>query len=311
MNPAEYEAMYRLEDHLWWYTGMRRITAAALEGAPSGALTDRTGPAERRADRRILDAGCGTGGNLAWLSRFGPVWGVDLSPLATAYCRRRGQGTVARSSVTRLPFPDASFDLVTSFDVIYHLGVEDDVAALAEMRRVLRPGGTLFVRVPALERLRSVHDAAVHTRQRYTTGELRAKVDCAGLDVERASYANAFLLPLAAVARLARRRRAHGKDAEGDGTDGVARPGPHETLRARPSGAAGAGPHETPSPPSEWCDLDPPETPAHQDEASDVRPVPAPLNALFGAVLGLEAAWLARADLPIGLSAFVVARKPA
>jgi SAM-dependent methyltransferase len=271
MNPAEYEAMYRLEDHLWWYTGMRRITAAALGSTPGGALTGRPGPsggrAERRADRRILDAGCGTGGNLAWLSRFGRVWGIDLSPLATAYCRRRGQDAVARGSVTRLPFPDASFDLVTSFDVIYHLGVANDVAALAEMRRVLRPGGTLFVRVPALEGLRSVHDAAVHTRQRYTTGELRAKVARAGLEVERASYANAFLLPLAAGARLARRRRAHGKDAEGGGTDG--------------------------------------------GEASDVRPVPAPLNALFGAVLGLEAAWLARADLPIGLSAFVVARKPA
>jgi SAM-dependent methyltransferase len=166
--------------------------------------------------------------------------------------------------VTRIPFPDASFDLVTSFDVIYHLGVADDVAALAEMGRVLRPGGTLFVRVPAIEGLRSVHDTAVHTRQRYTTGELKAKVARAGLVVERASYANGLLLPLAAGARLVRRRRAHGKDSDGDG-----------------------------------------------GEASDVRPVPAPLNALFGAVLGLEAAWLARADLPIGLSAFVVARKPA
>jgi SAM-dependent methyltransferase len=264
MNPAEYEAMYRLEDHLWWYTGMRRITAAALDSTQSGALTGQPGSAGRRAGWRILDAGCGTGGNLAWLSRFGRVWGVDLSSLATAYCRRRGLGTVARGSVTRLPFPDASFDLVTSFDVIYHLGVADDVAALAEMRRVLRPGGTLFVRVPALEGLRSVHDAAVHTRQRYTTGELKAKVARAGLVVERASYANGILLPLAAGARLARRRQSHGKAAEGE-----------------------------------------------EGEASDVRPVPAPLNALFGAVLGLEAAWLGRADLPIGLSAFAVALKPA
>jgi SAM-dependent methyltransferase len=150
---------------------------------------------------------------------------------------------------------------VTSFDVIYHLGVADDVAALAEMRRVLRPGGSLFVRVPAIERLHSAHDVAVHTRQRYTTSELSEKAARAGLDVERASYANSVLLPLMAAARLARRGE-HGADDDGAAA------------------------------------------------ASDVRPLPAPLNAVFGAVLGLEAAWLTRANLPIGLSAFVVARRP-
>ncbi|HVG96174.1 MAG TPA: class I SAM-dependent methyltransferase [Chloroflexota bacterium] len=255
MNPAEYEAMYRVEDSLWWYTGMRRITAAALDGR-----LDASGN-----ERLILDAGCGTGGNLRWLSRFGRVYGIDLSPLAADFCRERGLRTVSRASVTRLPFPDASFHLVTSFDVIYHLGVADDVDALAEMRRVLRPGGSLFVRVPAIERLHSAHDVAVHTRQRYTTAELRAKAARAGLAVDRASYANSVLLPLMAAARLARRG------------------GPEE-------GAAGSAGGAAPQ--------------------SDVRPLPAPLNAVFGAVLGLEAAWLARADLPVGLSAFVVARRP-
>ena len=194
---------------------------------------------------------------------------MDLSPLATAYCRRRGLTRVSRASVLELPFSDATFDLVTSFDVIYHLGVADDVAALREMRRVLRPGGALFVRVPALERLQSHHDVAVHTRQRYSAAELRRKAEAAGLRVERASYANSVLLPLAAVSRLGGRLR-----------------------------SALAGPGRTGSKGGE------------EMVRSDVRPAPALLNALFGAVLGLEAALLSRVDLPIGLSAFVVARRP-
>jgi SAM-dependent methyltransferase len=260
MNPAEYEAMYRLEDRLWWYTGMRQITAAAL----GGRLSSAAGPL------RILDAGCGTGGNLAWLTRtWGRAWGVDLSPLATAYCRRRGLTRVSRASVLELPYAGGTFDLVTSFDVIYHLGVADDVAALREMRRVLRPGGALFVRVPALERLQSHHDVAVHTRQRYTAPELRRKAEQAGLRVERASYANTVLLPLAVASRLGGRLR-----------------------------TALAGPRQMDSKGGE------------EVARSDVRPAPALLNALFGAVLGLEAALLTRVDLPIGLSAFVVARRP-
>lgn len=271
MNATEYEAMYRLEGHLWWYVGMRRITERVLNGhfLPT------------RPARRVLDAGCGTGGNLVWLARSGQPYGVDLSPLAVERCRRRGLSTVARASVTRLPFADETFDLVTSFDVIYHLDVEDDVAALREMRRVLCPGGMLFVRVPALDQLLSSHDAAVHTRQRYTVRELRAKATRAGLAVERASYANSFLLPLAATARLAQRWGGPRR-----------RPLPLGAWGPRPAADGGA------------------EVVSEMDVQSDVRPVPGPVNALFSLVLGLEGAVLAHVDLPLGLSAFVVAHRP-
>lgn len=186
--------MYRVEDTLWWYTGMRRIAESLLG--------DRL-----RASRRILDAGCGTGGNLRWLSRFGEAHGIDLAPEAMRFCRTRGLTTVARASVLELPYCDRLFDLVTSFDVVYHLDVSDDVAALRELARVVRPGGALLVRVPAFEQLRSEHDAAVHTRQRYSLEELRSKVKQAGLSVARATYANTLLFPLAAASRLAARTR--------------------------------------------------------------------------------------------------------
>lgn len=197
MNDAEYEAMYRVEDSLWWYTGMRRVSEAVLGR-------------HLRQGIRVLDAGCGTGGNVSWLSQFGTAFGIDLAPQAMRYCRERRLSTVSQASVLSLPFGDASFDLVTSFDVVYHLDVADDVAALRELRRVTRPGGAVLVRVPAVEWLRSEHDAAVHTRQRYSLRELEAKLARAGLDVERASYANALLFPLAAIARLTARWRAGG-----------------------------------------------------------------------------------------------------
>ena len=203
MNAAEYAAMYAVEDTLWWYTGMRRIAEAVLGN-------------RLRTGMRVLDAGCGTGGNLRWLGRYGEVFGVDLASEAMRFCRQRGLSRVTRASITRLPYPDGAFDLVTSFDVIYHLDVSDDVAALREVCRVLRPGGTLLVRVPALEQLRSEHDTAVHTRQRYSLSELRAKVAASGLKVLRATYANTLLFPLAAGSRLlARARRGEGtEDAE-------------------------------------------------------------------------------------------------
>ncbi len=255
MNPSEYEAMFRVEDHLWWYTGMRRIAEEIMR--------ERLDGAGRRL--AILDAGCGTGGNLAWLARFGEVYGVDLSPLAVEFCARRHLTTVSRASVLELPYPDGAFDLVTSFDVIYHLQVRDDVAALAETRRVLKPGGWAYVRVPALEPLRSAHDTAVHTRQRYDVAELREKARLAGLDVVRATYANTLLFPVAAASRLLARLRRHGAPA------GHAR---HEEVR------------------------------------SDVRPAPAAVNAVLSAILGAEAALLRRLNLPLGLSAVVLARRP-
>lgn len=194
MNVAEYEAMYRVEDSLWWYTGMRRIAQSLLDWRLQPGL-------------RILDAGCGTGGNMRWFQRYGTVWGVDVANEAMPFCRRRGLTTVSLGSVLHLPYEDSSFDLVTSFDVLYHLGVSDDVAALCELHRVLRPGGAILVRVPAIERLRSEHDAAVHTRQRYSLDELRLKVERAGLHVERATYANSLVFPLAAASRLLTRRK--------------------------------------------------------------------------------------------------------
>jgi SAM-dependent methyltransferase len=189
MEPSEYDTLARLEESHWWYVGMRRITARLLR------RLDLPTPA------RILDAGCGVGGGLRWLSEFGVTTGIDWHPRAVQYATR-ASARVARASVQALPFLTGQFDLVTSFEVLYHLAVSDDVAALHEMARVLRPGGWLVVRVPAYNWLRGAHDRQVHTRQRYAARELREKIEGTGLRLQRLTSVGLGLLPLALLRRL-------------------------------------------------------------------------------------------------------------
>lgn len=191
MKPEEYPRMAEAEGRQWWYVGMRAITAALL---------DRHARPATDARPNLLDAGCGTGENLAQLGAGHDTVGVDLSPAATAFCGARGQ-RVVRGSVLSLPFRDRGFDRVTSFDVLYHRWVADDAAAVRELARVLRPGGVLLVRVPALKMLWGAHDAAVFSRHRYTASELRTLFAAAGLVDVRTTYANTVLFPLLLLRR--------------------------------------------------------------------------------------------------------------
>ncbi len=189
MELSEYDNIAALEDRHWWYAGQRAIACALLRRAslpPQAA---------------ILDAGCGAGGGLKWLGEFGAPTGIDFHPRAVQHSARISS-RLARASVQALPFPEQAFDLVTSFEVICHLAVADDVAALKEFARVLRPGGWLLLRVPAHDWLRGAHDRHVHTRQRYARHEVGAKLARAGFRVHRLSYAGAFLFPLAIPRRL-------------------------------------------------------------------------------------------------------------
>ena len=194
MQSHTYAIMREVEDKHWWYVGRRRIIADFVR-----RICDQV-RAEGNSEPRILDIGCGTGGNLETLSGFGQAEGVDISSEALDFCRARGLNNVRQGAAESLPYESESFDLVTGLDVVEHL--DDDVAGLREMRRVLRPGGRMLLFVPAFMFLWGVQDDVSHHRRRYTLSELKGKLQQAGLIVERASYTNISFFGPILVGRL-------------------------------------------------------------------------------------------------------------
>jgi SAM-dependent methyltransferase len=200
VEPEEYTRTAEAEGRHFWFRELRWIWRGLAPRAESGF------------EARALDAGCGTGENLRRLEGSRRATGVDLSPLALAVARGKARSPLARATISNLPFRDESFDLILCADVIYHADVADDVAALREMRRVLKRGGSLIVNVPAFEGLRSAHDRAVHTARRYDRAMLRDRLAAAGFAPKRVLYWNSLLLPVAALVRRIRRDDPGGSD---------------------------------------------------------------------------------------------------
>lgn len=197
-----YEKLYDLEQRHWWQAGMRGLAGRLLQ------------PELRGAPERVLDAGCGTGSMLSWLGEAGvggSVVGIDLSSHALQFCRRRGARGLAEASITQLPFAEGTFDLVLCLDIIQHLPRDGgDLEALRQCRRVLRPGGLVYLRTNVrLARENGAHgggEAADY--HQYTREELRQLVERSGLSVRRLTYAN--MIPALMHSLLSRPRKRPG-----------------------------------------------------------------------------------------------------
>lgn len=187
MEHEHQQRYYELGQSYWWLAGKYRIIADVVRRSLN---SDGTG-----GPTRILDLGCGPGNLLDYLAPHGDTFGSDFSQDALRFCAGRGFRRLFRADFHSLPLRDDSFDLVTCIDVLEHL--EDDRRAIAELVRILRPGGLLVVSVPAFMFLWGDHDTIYGHHRRYTTGQIRERFVAAGLRMHRASYFEPlFMLPL-------------------------------------------------------------------------------------------------------------------
>jgi 2-polyprenyl-3-methyl-5-hydroxy-6-metoxy-1,4-benzoquinol methylase len=192
MEQAIYWKMGRLEQEHWWFVSRRSVIETVL----------RTRLKSIGSRSKILDAGCGTGGNLDLLSGLGSdVTGLEMEPGAAEIARSRsGKAVYIGSLPDQVPFVDESFDLIVLLDVLEH--IEDDIGALASLTAKLKPGGHLFITVPAFSCLWSNHDESHHHKRRYRLNELTGKMRQCKLDPMYASYFNTWLFPLIALVRI-------------------------------------------------------------------------------------------------------------
>jgi SAM-dependent methyltransferase len=211
MEAAEYRRMAEVEESHWWYAATRALLRQEL--AP-----------RLKAGGVFLDAGGGTGATGAWLSSIGKVVCADFEPDALVANRSLHPDSAgfAAADLLQLPFADASFDATLCVTVLYHGLINDPLDAVREMVRVTKPGGIVCLWEPGVRRLRRAHDRETHGARRFSLSDLRGIADHAGLRVERATGAHAYLVPPAVVkAALERGRSASDLDNNQDGLGGL------------------------------------------------------------------------------------------
>ncbi len=193
MNLIEYTRMYEVEEQHWWYLGLHKLILGTIQRE------------SQRLNRtlHIFDAGCGTGRLCQLLAEEGHnIIGCDASDEALRLCLQRDIHSVYQADLNILELEPEKYDVITSIDVLYHSGVNDDIAVMRRLRSGLKPGGMLILNLVAHEFLRSTHDIAVHTRERYTRTVLCQRLRAAGFHIEFASYRVSLLFPFITVYRL-------------------------------------------------------------------------------------------------------------
>lgn len=189
MQPRDYQEIARREEWHFWHAGRREILREALARH-----------LEPNRPRRLLDVGCGPGGNIRFLRDFGTVTGVDEAQIALDFAKGCGYETLQLGDAEALPFPDGAFDAAACLDCLEH--IRGDERALAEIFRVLKPGGTFLLAVPAGQRLWSRHDVALGHYRRYGKADLLSLLRDTGFKPLESSHFIAINVPVIFARRI-------------------------------------------------------------------------------------------------------------
>jgi len=212
MEAAEYDRMHALEQQFWWYRALHAITLQRIQKILAQSNFQDT--------FSLLDAGCGTGGLLHYLNNHRDVlpitmnlFGLEFDAPSALRSKAKSQAEVVSADINRLPFDDDSFNIITSNDVLYHQNVSP-LETSAEFYRVLKPGGSVLIHLPAFDWMQSAHDQHVHTRERYNKQKCTALLTQQGFQVKRCAYWNSLLFPIMIAHRLTGGKHKSSSDVE-------------------------------------------------------------------------------------------------
>lgn len=189
MQEVQYEIQYRQELHYFWYRVRLELVRDILNSSMRG-----------RTDLVLADIGCGTGAITKELERYGDCVGIDPSPQGIEFCRSRGARNVRLGTAEATGCASNTFDVVTCLDVLEH--IPDDTKGIAEIYRILKPGGIAIIFVPTFMFLWGVMDVLGNHYRRYRLAELREKFAPERFTILRQSYFNTFLFPLVVLMRI-------------------------------------------------------------------------------------------------------------
>lgn len=198
MRQDLYKDLYIQEGKHWWHISKRNVVAGML-----GAIL-------HNRSLKILDIGCGAGKTMDMLSRFGTVWGLDNNKKALSFCKKRGFRHLRLANAADTGFEDDFFDVITMLDVLEHT---EENATLQETKRILKPGGSMIITVPAYQWLWSTWDEILKHKKRYTKYNLGAAVKKNGFTIIKSSYVYSFLtLPVFIFRKLKSRQKSYESD---------------------------------------------------------------------------------------------------
>lgn len=189
MEREVYTRMNELEAVHWWFAARRKIIRTTIE-----RILDLP------ASSNILEAGCGTGGNLKMLSSFGRLDAFEYNEAARDIAKEKSGFDIPFGALPEnIPFKDTKYDLICLFDVLEH--IKEDQETLTALKDRLKPQGRILITVPAFQWLWSKHDERHHHFRRYTKKSLSSVATQAGMRVQKSFYFNTFLFPVAVAVR--------------------------------------------------------------------------------------------------------------